>query len=68
MRNVNANNTVGNLVQNVETVRTVTARIVVQKENSFWVLYGQHDKPTFLEDAGNGQKLQRDVALKHVKN
>jgi len=37
-------------------------------ENSFWVLYGRHHEPTFLEDAGNGQQLQRDAALEHVKN
>ena len=37
-------------------------------ENSFWVLYGQHTKPTFLEDAGNGQSPQRDAALKHVSD
>ena len=36
-------------------------------ESSFWVLYGQHDKPTFLDDAGNGQRLQRDAALKYIK-
>ena len=35
-------------------------------ENSFWVLYGQHDKPTFLEDAGDGQHRQRDASLKYV--
>jgi FkbM family methyltransferase len=34
---------------------------------SFWVLYGKHTEPTFLEDAGNGQSLQRDNALKHIK-
>ncbi len=68
MRNVNANSTVDDPAQNVETARTVPARNVVATENSFWVLYGQHDKPTFLEDAGNGQRLQRDTALRHVKN
>jgi len=45
----------------------VTARSVVPNESSFWVLYGQHDKPTFLDDAGNGQRLQRDAALKYIK-
>ena len=35
---------------------------------SFWVLYGHHTKPTLLEDAGNGQSLQRDAALKHVSD
>jgi FkbM family methyltransferase len=39
----------------------------VPNENSFWVLYGQHTKPTFLEDAGHGQRPQRDNALKHIK-
>jgi len=34
---------------------------------SFWVLYGKHTEPTFLEDAGNGQSPQRDNALKHIK-
>jgi len=37
-------------------------------EQSFWVLYGQHTQPTFLEDAGNGQSLQRDHALSYVKS
>ena len=36
-------------------------------QNSFWVLYGNHTNPTFLEDAGNGQSLQRDNALKYIK-
>ena len=36
-------------------------------ENSFWVLYGQHTKPTYLEDAGNGQAEQRDWALTFVR-
>ena len=45
----------------------MTARSVVPNESSFWVLYGQHDKPTFLDDAGNGQRLQRDAALKYIK-
>ena len=38
----------------------------MSNENSFWVLYGQHDKPTFLEDAGDGQHRQRDASLKYV--
>ena len=37
-------------------------------QHSFWVLYGQHTQPTFLEDAGNGQSLQRDHALSYVKS
>ena len=35
--------------------------------NSFWVLYGQHTEPTFLEQAGNGQLAQRNNSLGHVK-
>ena len=68
MRNVNANSTVDNPAQNVETAQTVPARNVVATENSFWVLYGQHDKPTFLEDAGNGQRLQRDTELEEDRS
>ena len=67
MRNVNANSTVENPAPSVETAQTVPVRSVVPDENSFWVLYGQHDKPTWLEDAGNGQRLQRNAALQHVK-
>tara|TARA_R100000027_G_scaffold62960_1_gene55342 strand:+ start:2523 stop:3122 length:600 start_codon:yes stop_codon:yes gene_type:complete len=36
-------------------------------ENSFWVLYGQHTEPTFIENADGGQKKQRDAALQYVK-
>ena len=67
MRNVNANSTVDNLVGNAETALTVTARNVVPYENSFWVLYGQHTQPTYLEDAGGDQQAQRDSALNYVK-
>jgi FkbM family methyltransferase len=35
-------------------------------KNSFWVLYGQHTKPTYLEDAGGGQHEQRDSALNYI--
>ena len=35
--------------------------------NDYWVLYGQHTKPTYLEDAGNGQQAQRDAALEYIK-
>ena len=35
--------------------------------NDYWVLYGQHTKPTYLEDAGNGQQAQRDAALQYIK-
>jgi FkbM family methyltransferase len=35
---------------------------------SFWVAYKQHQyNPTFLKDAGPGQKPQRETALKYVK-
>jgi len=37
-------------------------------KNSFWVLYGQHTQPTYLEDAGGGQQEQRDSALNYVTN
>ena len=40
----------------------------MNEQHSFWVLYGRHTEPTFLEDAGNGQSLQRDAALKHVSD
>ena len=36
--------------------------------NSFWVRYLDHTQPVFLEDAGDGQQLQRETALKFVKN
>ena len=61
------NSTVDNLVQSVGTVQTVHVKTVMPEANSFWVLYGQHTEPTYLEDAGNGQQLQRDAALKYVK-
>ena len=60
------NNTVVNHAQSVGTVLTATARSVVANENSFWVLYGHHTKPTYLEDAGNGQADQRSQALSFV--
>ena len=37
-------------------------------QNSFWVLYGQHTAPTYIEDAGGGQELQRNAALKYVQS
>ena len=37
-------------------------------ENSVWVLYGQHTAPTYIEDAGGGQELQRNAALKYVQS
>ena len=64
---MSANSTVDNLVQNVGTVQTVLVRNVMPEANSFWVLYGQHTKPTYLEDAGNGQQAQRDAALQYIK-
>tara|TARA_B100000282_G_C31690819_1_gene471418 strand:- start:505 stop:1122 length:618 start_codon:yes stop_codon:yes gene_type:complete len=45
----------------------VDVKNVMPTENSFWVLYGQHTKSTYLEDAGNGQRLQRNNALQYVK-
>ena len=42
-------------------------RSVVPSKNSFWVLYGQHNTPTFLEDAGGGQSAQRNSALRYVR-
>ena len=60
------NNTAEVLARNAETAQTVVARSVVPNENSFWVLYGQHTKPTYLEDAGGGQEAQRDTALDYV--
>ena len=60
------NNTAEVLVRNAETAQTVVARSVVPNENSFWVLYGQHTEPTYLEDAGGGQEAQRDTALDYV--
>ena len=68
MRSADVNNTVGNRVQNAGTVLTVTVRSVVPTENSFWVLYGSHTEPTYLENAGNGQELQREYGLKMVRN
>ena len=54
-------------VQNAGIVLTVRVRNVMPNENSYWVLYGQHTEPTYLEDAGNGQQAQRDASLKYVK-
>lgn len=36
--------------------------------NDYWVWYGQHTEPTYIEDAGGGQQAQRDNALRHVSN
>ena len=62
-----ANSTVDNPVPSAGTVQTVLVRNVMPEANSFWVLYGQHTKPTYLEDAGNGQQAQRDAALQYIK-
>ena len=61
------NSTAGVHVQNAGTVLTVLVRNVMPTDNSFWVLYGRHTKPTYLEDAGNGQQAQRDAALEYIK-
>ena len=61
------NSTAGDPVQSAGTVQTVLVRNVMPEANSFWVLYGQHTKPTYLEDAGNGQQAQRDAALEYIK-
>ena len=66
MRSVDVNSTVDNLVPSAGTVRTVHVKTVMPEANSFWVLYGQHTEPTYLEDAGNGQRAQRDDALTYV--
>lgn len=66
MNSVVANNTAAVPAPSVETVLTVDAKSVMQTENSFWVLYAQHSKPTYLEDAGGGQQAQRDTALNYV--
>jgi len=65
---VGANSTAEVHVQNAGTVQTVLVRNVMPEANSFWVLYGQHTEPTFLEEAGNGQQAQRDNSLKYVKS
>ena len=67
MRSADVNNTVDNHAQSVWTVLTVIVNSVMQKENNFWVLYGNHTEPTYLEDAGPGQQAQRDSALSQVK-
>ena len=64
---MSANSIVDDLVPSAGTVLTVLVKSAMANESSFWVLYGQHTKPTYLEDAGNGQQLQREAALKHVR-
>jgi len=67
VKNVDVNNTVKVRARNAETVPTVHVKNAMSSENSFWVLYGQHTKPNFLKDAGNGQQAQRQAALNYVK-
>jgi FkbM family methyltransferase len=64
---VAVNSTAGNPALNAWTVLTVVVKSVMPSENSFWVLYGQHTEPTYLEDAGHGQLPQREAALAYVK-
>jgi len=64
---VGVNSTVENPVPSAEIVQTVHVKSAMPNENSYWVLYGQHTEPTYLEDAGNGQQAQRDASLKYVK-
>lgn len=66
MISVAVNSTVVDPALNAWTVRTVAVRNAMADENSFWVLYRQHTKPTYLEDAGHGQRPQRDAALEYV--
>jgi len=61
------NSTVENPVPSAEIVQTVHVKSAMPNENSYWVLYGQHTEPTYLEDAGNGQQAQRDASLKYVE-
>ena len=67
MRTAVANSTANNPVPSAGTVQTVHVKTVASNKNSYWVLYGQHTEPTYLEDAGNGQEVQRESALKYVK-
>jgi len=60
------NSTARNHAPSAWTVLTVAVKSVMPSENSFWVLYGQHTEPTYLEDAGHGQQPQRDAALGYV--
>ncbi len=67
MNFVVVNSTVKDPARNVWTVQTADVKTVIQNPNSFWVLYGQHTEPTYLEDAGNDQAEQRDWALTFVR-
>ena len=62
------NNTVADPAPNARTVPTATVVSVMPNQNSFWVLYGHHTEPTYLEDAGHGQLPQRDASLKYVNS
>ena len=62
------NSTAGNPAPSAWTVRAVDVKSAMPSENSFWVLYGQHTEPTYLEDAGHGQRPQREAALKYVNS
>ena len=68
MKSVAVNSIVTDPAQSVLTAQTVDVKSVMPSENSFWVLYGQHTQPTYLEDAGNGQLAQRNAALKYVNS
>ena len=62
-------------IKSVTTARTVTLVIAhnVCKDllpmvnNNYWVLYGQHTEPTFIELSEPSQVKQRSTALKYVK-
>ena len=60
------NSTARDHALNVWTVLTVAVKSAMPSENSFWVLYGQHTEPAYLENAGDGQQSQRDAALSYV--
>ena len=62
------NSTARNHAPSAWTVLTVAVKSAMPSENSFWVLYGQHTQPTYLEDAGHGQQPQREAALRYVNS
>jgi len=68
VKSVAVNSIVTDPAQSVLTAQTVDVKSVMPSENSFWVLYGQHTEPTYLEDAGHGQRPQRDAALRYIKS
>jgi len=65
---VAVNSTVVAHAPSAKTVLTAAVKSVMPSENSFWVLYTQHTEPTYLEDAGDGQKAQRDAALRYINS